>query len=472
MILILPLQLVASGLQISNLKWESSTELSIDLSWDHSWFLDSGATNHDAVWLFGKIRQSGSTDWEHLMMLTATCNPDFKASISSDAAGLMLRRDVAGSGLAECALVIELSNPFSGPVDVQIHGCEMVFVPQGGFWLGDAASTNSLADGGGNPFKVDSETEIPVGSGNLTSLAAYPPSSTLPADYPKGFQGFYAMKYELSQQAYVNMLNTLSWPDQQLRTNLQGDWAFDPDDLHRNGIRMMIPGGTEPAVFACDANRNGTANEDEDGGDRAVNGLNWDDVIAWLDWAALRPMTELEFEKMSRGPRNPVAGEFAWGTDLVVDANTPVDDGMSTEHVSEAPAPGEGLASHGYFGPQGPLRNGFAASMNSNRLQAGSSYWGIMELSGNLWELCVSVLDPGLGFDGQHGDGTLSAGAADTPGWPTADGAGFRGGAWNSGIGPVGTFRDLATSDRWYAGLPPDTRRFTIGARGVRTWEP
>jgi formylglycine-generating enzyme required for sulfatase activity len=43
-----------------------------------------------------------------------------------------------------------------------------------------------------------------------------------------------------------------------------------------------------------------------------MNILSWFDVAAYLDWAALRPMTELEFEKVCRGPENRIAGEYAW----------------------------------------------------------------------------------------------------------------------------------------------------------------
>ncbi|MFT7587893.1 MAG: sulfatase activating formylglycine-generating enzyme, partial [Limisphaerales bacterium] len=191
---------------------------------------------------------------------------------------------------------------------------------------------------------------------------------------------------------------------------------------------------------------------------------------AWLDWAGLRPMTEFEFEKMARGPELPVAGEFAWGTDLIVDANSLMDDGHSTEYVTDLIDAGAGIASHGYAGPKGGLRNGFAGRDNSDRMKAGAGYYGVLELSGNLWELTINMLPEGLTFTGNHGDGNLIDGQSDA-GWPGVDGGGFRGGAWNSGIGPIGFFRDLAISDRWYAGLGPTDRRFTNGIRGVRTAE-
>jgi hypothetical protein len=70
----------------------------------------------------------------------------------------------------------------------------------------------------------------------------------------------------------------------------------------------------------------------------------------------------------------------------------------------------------------------------STRQEAGASYWGIMELSGNLLERPVTVGNAtGRLFTGLHGDGMLtSGGEADFTAlkWPdaTANGAGCRGG--------------------------------------------
>jgi formylglycine-generating enzyme required for sulfatase activity len=89
-----------------------------------------------------------------------------------------------------------------------------------------------------------------------------------------------------------------------------------------------------------------------------------------------------------------------------------------------------------------------------------------MDLSGRLWERCVSIGHPlGRAFDGKPGDGMLDAqGSADVEGWPGADavGSGFRGGA---------IFDKIAArrvSDRYYANYPSDYRYGNSGFRGVR----
>ena len=47
---------------------------------------------------------------------------------------------------------------------------------------------------------------------------------------------------------------------------------------------------------------------------RPANWVSWDDGIAFAAWARLRPMTEFEYTKACRGPSEPVAGDYPWGT--------------------------------------------------------------------------------------------------------------------------------------------------------------
>ncbi|HCR53204.1 MAG TPA: hypothetical protein DIW27_02215, partial [Cytophagales bacterium] len=45
----------------------------------------------------------------------------------------------------------------------------------------------------------------PAFSNSMTGNAGY----TIPANYPKGFNAFYTMKYEVSQKQYADFFNTL-----------------------------------------------------------------------------------------------------------------------------------------------------------------------------------------------------------------------------------------------------------------------
>ena len=121
----------------------------------------------------------------------------------------------------------------------------------------------------------------------------------------------------------------------------------------------------------------------------------------------------------------------------------------------------------------GPLRVGiFAANtLNTGRLSSGASFYGIMELSGNLAERPVSVDSIGRRFTGLHGDGYLDTlaggnnGCANVMFWPdanTAIGSGFRGGAWRYS-------NDIQVSDRIMAANYANNWGSDNGGRGVRT---
>jgi formylglycine-generating enzyme required for sulfatase activity len=203
----------------------------------------------------------------------------------------------------------------------------------------------------------------------------------------------------------------------------------------------------------------------------ACNYLSWADGAAYADWSGLRPMTELEFEKACRGEQPGIAGEYAWGTATVAgSAYTLSGDGTASEGIATNYSTTAGNAMYGNTSSDigGPVRVGiFAANgSNSGRVSAGASYWGIMELSGNLWERPVTI-DNGTGraFTGTHGDGVLdSNGDANAATWPGTDavGAGWRGGSWD-----VGT-SDMQVSDRLAAGYSDSYRYDNIGFRAVR----
>lgn len=486
LLLVLPLAALANNVTISNLSLPDNQTIQFDIAWDNAWDLDTVAEpfNHDAVWVFVKVHYPAHT-WAHANVSTQagdhTSGQPITIKTVTDGKGVFIRRVDGQAGHVNTTTVtLKLQNAL--PPDayaIRVFGVEMVYVREGAYYLGDSTSFDALGRGDNKaPLLISSENELTLGAGpnQLSNTNEEPPAGNIPAAFPKGFGGFYCMKYEISQEQYKDFLNCLSLAQQTTRTaaaptEAVGTLALTGFNANRNGISIGAPSnGSNPAVYVCDANTTNPPNSASDGQNRACNFLSWNDVAAWLDWAALRPMTELEFEKAARGPAAPIAGEFAWGTPLVIDANTLAADGLPNETVTDAVPAGHGLASHGYAGPQGGLRNGFGGSDTSTRLTIGAGYYGALELSGNLWELVVSTTTTqGLTYNGANGDGNLTTdGNANTPTWPStnAQGAGHRGGGWNSGILP--DFRDLAVSDRFYIGLVPTARRNTGGGRGCR----
>lgn len=418
--------------------------------------------------------------------------------------GTELRWNYGVDGIADTAAVI-----------VQVFGIEMVYVPQGSFYAGDGTTTNveaqfQRADSAIKPFQITGEGSLTLGGTSASNLGNHSnrndnsgsftltpddfdstTTETLPGAFPKGYNAFYCIKYEVTQDQYVSFLNTLDGNRQVNRISAVSAGAYMWKDtsqtqtapVNRNGIKCKTaPVGSTPGEYGNDLNNNGVYGESDDGGDIPCNWLSWADGAAYLDWAGLRPMTELEFEKACRGPQVPVVNEFAWADTLIADSyQTLSGTGTASEGIATNYSTTAGNAAYGFtifpfqgvpnFNDYGPIRVGiFAAnSNNTGRLTSGASYYGIMEMTGNLVERTVTVGNPsGRSFTGSHGDGALDAnGDENVSNWPGTNsiGVGRRGGRWSSNVGYDGR----RVSDRGGVNLFPSTREYYFGIRGVRT---
>ena len=413
-------------------------------------------------------------------------------------AGVFVYRSGNGSGtMVLDSLRFRWNYGFNGVkdqdlVELRVFGIEMVAVPTGSFAVGSGGTMSGEFYAAPtlnprSPFTITSENAITVDS--LTSGALYYQTSTadqgdrqgpIPALFPKGYQGFYAMKYEATQGQYRDFLNTLTYQQQSRRTGLSPASPVDSPamvtgNLNRNGLDIQVSGNQAlalPATYACNLTKAPPYNHSDDGEWLACNWLSWMDVCAYLDWAGLRPMTELEFEKACRGTVTPVSGEFAWGNTNLTFVTGLRYEGTN-EEISFPPALGANITYQNQGGIRFPTRVGMFADATSNRQAAGASYWGIMEMSGNLWEPVVTVGNSqGKAFTGIHGDGFLSAaGFANINFWPTrvnsevllSDGMGLRGSAWD-GNGSTAAVSNRTAGSRILTG-----RDGTLGCRGVRT---
>ena len=436
--------------------------VSVDISWSNSW---RTAVNWDAAWVFVKFRAPGSNNWQHAWLSTNSADHIMPAgctnSAVSDGTGVFIyRTDIATGGVNFAQIKLKWNYGTNGytfaqgdQIPVCVQAIEMVYVPTGPFYLGSTGSGLDMGhfyqytDGSQttNAYYVTSENAITVSS-NLNNLVYVNAGGTvgdatgiISNVFPKGYSAFYCMKYEISQGQYVNFLNLLTgaqWTNRDLSSSFGSD-------------RCTIHGAVTNSIA--------------DAPDRACDYLGWADGAAYADWAGLRPMTELEYEKACRGFASPVPNEYAWGsttiTQLTAEAGT---SGSGTETTG-----GGTNCCYGNVGSmQGPARCGVFATANSGRVKAGASYWGIMELTGNVWEQTVTVGSvSGRGFQGTHGDGALDvSGNENASSWPgtSASGAGCRGGSWYSS--PV-----VGVSDRGLATRQSNTRYNNYGFRCVRT---
>lgn len=496
---------LANNIQLSNISITGQntssdfTMVQFDLTWGNSWRISTGPSNWDAAWIFVKYRVA-SGPWLHAFLdnsghntgsgtaasiapgllntanaFNATTNPAMGAFIhrSGNGAGtftqtgLQLRWNYGANSIAD-----------GDAVDIKVFAVEMVYVPGGSFKVGDGSITSvagQFRNGSTNtPLTISSENALTLGgttNGNLANnnnTGMNTPddfnnttTSTLPAAFPKGFNAFYCMKYEISQQQWIDFFNVLNNTQKTNRdltggtlnsTGKASDAVTNRNNISWTSGNATLNGGTF--------------------GNVACNFLSWMDGAAFADWAALRPMTELEFEKACRGALTPLANEFAWGTISITGATGISNSGANNEVASNA---GANAVFNNNASVQGPLRVGSFATASSTREQAGASYYGIMDLSGNLWERTVTVGNAtGRNFTAPiHGNGLLTNdGFCDNSTWPGfvtnkvsgATGAGFRGGDWM-----VTSNIFLRASDRDFAARVGAARDFIAGFRAVRS---
>lgn len=486
-------QLLANNVAIENLNTKTSTHFEFEVSWENSWRNDTGnLKNYDALWIFAKYQEDGE-DWKHLKISPVSSkhqvqNSDLELQAESDSAGFFIYPKLNGIfPFQRTELKIEQAKNIDlEKVNLKVFAIEMAYIPQGGYFLGDSLSNFSFKNASDlSALWIDSEDPIYKGNAanQLCDTCSY--TESIPANFPKGTEAFYCMKYEISQAQYAAFLNTLNFTQQQNRIGKDlnfleiGNTIVPTPKRYRNGLVLEAKTEGKHAKFACDLNTNNAVNSADDGGNISCNFLNEEDLKAYLDWAALRPMTELEYEKICRGPANYNPKEYAWGNTLVSNANNLIQAGTAEEYSSDTIENNHGFANHlypiqsGAYYIEGPIRCGFAANAQSDRKSAGAAFYGVMEMSGNLWEQCVRAFGEGLSFEAKCGDGELDAnGNSNVQGWRNAksDLLIFRGGSWLSLVynNLNYEFRDLAISDRFYANLKSTNRDNSKGGRGVR----
>lgn len=409
--------------------------ITFHIQWENSWRTSSSPDNWDAAWVFVKYRAGGGA-WRHATLSTVPaehqCPSGTAIDPPSDGKGVFIRNGAPGGGALDADVSLRWNYGLDGVADdadvsVSVFGLEMVYIPEGGFFVGDNdASDAALIKGSDDnrPWHIASESAIEVT--NAVSDGFYYRSSKdiwndiwnasedvsgssfiIPADFPKGYRAIYCMKYEMTQKQYVDFLNTLA--------PAQSSNRYDRANANRFGYTIYETDG----VYSTDHP------------DRACGFLSPADSYAYADWAGLRPMTELEFEKICRGSGNPSVNlEFAWGTTYRKNAVDVTGTESDREYLTR-------IGANSYYMDEGfqppfPLDAGIFADAGKSREMSGATYYGVFEMSTNLSELCISIGNAyGRVFTGRNGDGRLSEdGFADEIGWPQRDGigGGYRGG--------------------------------------------
>ncbi|MEL6720215.1 MAG: SUMF1/EgtB/PvdO family nonheme iron enzyme [Bacteroidota bacterium] len=471
----------ANNIRVSNVELTNQDEIDqtyqviFDLSWENSWRTSTLESNWDAAWVFVKYREVPYARWNHATIRQSGFleSDDSEIVVPFDRKGAFIYRSEDGIGDVNFR-DLELKWDYGADnvngnavFEICVFAIEMVYVPEGPFYLGDGSrgrGTFRRAGSNAAPYEITEEYAISLGGVSTSSLSNINPemmefpddfdestTKNLPSSYPTGFKGFYIMKYEATEEQYVDFLNKLT-PNQTL--NRYGD-----------GLKSIISFDHENQSYS-------TVNQK-----RCIGNLSMYDVLAYLDWSALRPMSELEYEKACRGKLLSFPNEYAWGNASInSDLYVLAEEGEGEGELSlDEDLPEEiGNASYSLTNPTNrPFSPGlFAAeSSNSTREETGGAYFGIMELSGNLAELTVSIGSAaGRAFIPIEGNGELTSTgnfSNSNAVWSFSNevsGLGLRGGSY------VDSKEFLQISDRIRANVnTPNVRLPYLGIRGVRS---
>lgn len=462
----------------------NGSTVSFTIKWDNSWYVTTGPSNWDAVWVFIKRQncdQPNQNPWIHANLAAnghSVSGSQLQVDLASDNKGVFIRRSSAGIGnITQVTVTLTLAAAINSD-NIGVYGIEMVNVPQGQFYIGDGVTSNSNGRNGWEVTFSNGNTTNPllitqaidnagIGANSVYVKNGHGSTGPLPNTFPLGFKRFYCMKYEISNAQYVGFLNTLTY-EQQLHRQQDLNWNTTPPTSSSGtsymanwGYKIVIktPGvsttSLTPAVYACDANENGIFDEDCDGLSFPVS-LSVPHWLAYLDWAALRPMTEFEYEKACRGPLQPVQNEYAWGTtDLANDYNE-----LNWKCSNEVPQNFR-LGLSNYVTGRAH-RAGMEATSNSDRVHAGATYYGILNMTGGMIERCVG----GWGYDyssftTENGDGNLTSfGNTDMTVWNSMQ-------FWNKGAS-LQRSESARVSERWWGN--DNSYGNAISGRGVRSY--
>lgn len=477
-----------------------TASIKFNISWDNSW---RDSINWDAAWIFVKYREPKDSIWKyrHLTMSPAGNDPgtgtaSMKFSFPADNKGVFYYRQSIGSGNIKMDSVKLTWNygadgvTMIDSIELKVFATEMVYVPTGSFCIGDGNGTSrssysfQLKNAPNNYVTVTDKwsplvnTYVNINSNNGDDANLYSTGLRISGlnglditgdkvsdypDFPTGYRSFYCMKYEVSQGQYADFMNTLS-----LRDSTGTNYYSDTSKMKKVNVKYkMALQSLDPFFWGVpvDPKRHTILLDTTEvkyivtRPDRAfgyANNTNY--YLSFSDWAAMRPMTELEYEKACRGPLppsykayNPNAYnnynadttsnwsdfDWAWGNDttyprsnnmlansllqyngiengaefftnynLYKRYNNPIYSGTTDHNATSSLVDGG----------EGPYRVGIFARDTSSRISSGATYYGIMDFSKNIPQYFVSIGNTSsrtLSYK-KNGDGMLNVyGSAD-----------------------------------------------------------
>lgn len=301
----------ASNLKITNVSFTGSpTDKSnpslfvyVTLRWENSW---NNEKNKDGVWLFFKMNHQNDIRSQRHVNVKKTghylvhnyannkVTPGFY--IPDHAAGVLVYPEQKLRGSIHWRLKFELNLAelngidFSNVVFGKAFGIEMVHIPEGAFYAGESDTIQQARASAFYDYStkqhiyIESEKSIAVGKnkGDIFYQNSEAPQyrgdvqGTVSDQFPKGYNSFWIMKYELNQGQYVEFLNSISNTPSQLHANFAGKMYY----ADRGTIEF----------------ENGKYKSDSP--ERPANFISWDDGCAFADWAGLLLLRNWNMKKL------------------------------------------------------------------------------------------------------------------------------------------------------------------------------
>lgn len=451
-------------------------QIDFTIEWKGSWKND---VNYDGVYVFIKYQYDETKAYKTVKLIKraviAGANHEVDSFVGDNQVGMfiypMAAQEKTDMLIDTVSVEVEMETE---PKDIQIFALEMVYVPEDAHEVGDPG--NGISQGGTlkncfykypnqGTYRITSEDAIHFAPEDGCLYCDFDTPNgreengtfDIPEEFPKGYKAMWYMKYNLTEGQFVQFMNCLSRQQQQghCMSDLSTEYienyfaitnTIEPKD--RCEVFCMRNGNTlnYPVKFYSAAPN------------RAMNAISFADTSAFACFAGLRPITELEYEKACRGPLPGVKEEFAWGSTNI--GRVFHFDGLDGSGY-EIPVPQEKGAivncnfgtdiapfekefktvpdNPGWIGPVtvGLYENAPRIEGYSEREITGASYYGIMDLCGNVWENIISVgRAEGREYIPVHGTGELDKdGLHNMETWPdpkTAIGVGVRGGVFVS----------------------------------------
>ncbi len=491
----------ANNVNITNIS-VSGGSVSFNLSWENSWNSTNNIdtlypNNWDAVWIFVKLQSDATNLWSHQNLAQtghSVTGGGAPLTIESqpDSMGVFIRRTNPGHGsISNASVTLALGALPSGTTfNVKVFGIEMVHIPSGSFWLGDGNTAGATTSFANQLITATTQTN------GLSASALYSGSPAVPGTFPMGTNAFYTMKYETTYEQAADFLNTLTYDQQAQHFRSAAPNAASNTTIFNTGasqwtatnyLRIETPGvnNTTPAVVGVNYNGNSVFNEGDDGRDVACVSFSTYNMLAYLDWTGLRPMTEMEYEKICRGTRlngNAVASlqnEYAWGTTTIAHywANSMTAKDSSTERYVGTVVDGRSYTMNQNYvtaWPSGvrPARVGVFAEGATGRASSGAGFYGNMNLGDNAGEFVICIGTNGVGYTAELGDGILDVNSmANQTTWPAPNsntGLGYRGGYYYCTNNNQSTVFTRVSNRAHVNTTSLDGNQYAVGVRGVR----